>query len=281
MNIDAAYRLLRLPKGAGLEEVKRAFRKLAFDLHPDLHPDNPQAGKQFQRLNEAYVLLKQLLEEEGQADKAKAKARTANNGGFQSERTRRRPSPPPPPPRGDAGEEAEARTREQKASQAYRRAARQAGEPNKEEVLNEILRDPFARQVFEDIYSEIRRGGKPVQSKPAKPRRRKRLNLEWGDKNLRVDMSQGLWGGIKGWLRGQLDEERVMRLEPDLLRPGTKIRLQLRHGLGREVRSVEVVLPEDYAPGRAVRLKGLGRRLGPWSGDLYLRLLAASPLAPR
>jgi molecular chaperone DnaJ len=36
---------------------------------------------------------------------------------------------------------------------------------------------------------------------------------------------------------------------------------------------VEVTLPGDYQPGRPVRLRGMGRRFGPWKGDLYLRII--------
>ncbi|MFW5838021.1 MAG: DnaJ domain-containing protein, partial [Desulfovibrionaceae bacterium] len=36
-----AYRIVRLNQGADLDEVKTSFRKLAFELHPDLHPDDP------------------------------------------------------------------------------------------------------------------------------------------------------------------------------------------------------------------------------------------------
>jgi molecular chaperone DnaJ len=38
--------------------------------------------------------------------------------------------------------------------------------------------------------------------------------------------------------------------------------------------TLEVTLPPDFAPGRPIRLKGLGRHFGPWKGDLYLHLLA-------
>ena len=37
---------------------------------------------------------------------------------------------------------------------------------------------------------------------------------------------------------------------------------------------VEFTLPEDFVVGRPVRLKGLGNRIGPWRGDLYIRLYA-------
>jgi molecular chaperone DnaJ len=39
-------------------------------------------------------------------------------------------------------------------------------------------------------------------------------------------------------------------------------------------RTVEITLPPDFVVGRPIRLKGLGRKLGPFTGDLYLRILA-------
>jgi len=64
MNVKESYAILRLKHGATLEEVKTSFRRLAFQLHPDLNQDNPHAGRQFQRLNEAYVLLRETLARE-------------------------------------------------------------------------------------------------------------------------------------------------------------------------------------------------------------------------
>ena len=56
MNIRDCHRILQVPPQANLDEVKAAFRKLAFKLHPDLNP-SPQAAEQFRELNEAYILL--------------------------------------------------------------------------------------------------------------------------------------------------------------------------------------------------------------------------------
>jgi molecular chaperone DnaJ len=59
-----------------------------------------------------------------------------------------------------------------------------------------------------------------------------------------------------------------------MLKPGARIRLQIRRGLSEEVSTVDLTLPQDYAAGKPVRLKGLGRRIGRWQGDLYLTLVA-------
>lgn len=265
MNVVEAYQVLRLAGGAGLEEVKASFRKLAFELHPDLNPDNPHASRQFQRLNEAYVLLKQTLESEppgrpgakrrppppGAEKPAASQAEAAREYKKQAEKT---PPPPPPPGAGAANSG---------PAFSFRR----------EEVLRDIMNDPFARRVFEDIYRTIRQGGRAGAAGAPAPRQR-RLTLRWGGKSLSLDLSRGVLGGIKDWLRRSMDDEQTIELAAHQLAPGTRIRLTIRRAWSGEAKTVEVPLPADYAPGRPLRLKGLGRKLGPFAGDLYLRLVA-------
>jgi curved DNA-binding protein CbpA len=51
------YRRLRLPKDASRREIRTAFRRLARQYHPDLHPNKPSAVRKFQSLYEAYEVL--------------------------------------------------------------------------------------------------------------------------------------------------------------------------------------------------------------------------------
>ncbi len=51
------YEILGVARGAGPDELKRAFRKLAMDSHPDRNPDNPQAAERFKEASEAYEIL--------------------------------------------------------------------------------------------------------------------------------------------------------------------------------------------------------------------------------
>ena len=51
------YKILELDKSATTEQIKKAYRKLARKYHPDLNPDNKEANKMFQQINEAHEVL--------------------------------------------------------------------------------------------------------------------------------------------------------------------------------------------------------------------------------
>ena len=51
------YEVLGVERGADEAEVKKAFRKLARELHPDVNPGDPQAVERFREVAEAYEVL--------------------------------------------------------------------------------------------------------------------------------------------------------------------------------------------------------------------------------
>ena len=51
------YESLGLQKGAGEDEIKKAYRKLAKEYHPDLHPGDKAAEEKFKEIGEAYEVL--------------------------------------------------------------------------------------------------------------------------------------------------------------------------------------------------------------------------------
>ena len=51
------YEILGVGKTATADEIKNAYRKLARKLHPDLNPNDKEANKKFQQVNEANEVL--------------------------------------------------------------------------------------------------------------------------------------------------------------------------------------------------------------------------------
>ncbi|HUM65127.1 MAG TPA: DnaJ domain-containing protein, partial [Chitinophagaceae bacterium] len=51
------YQILGVDKNASQEDIKKAYRKLARKLHPDLNPNDKEAHKKFQQINEANEVL--------------------------------------------------------------------------------------------------------------------------------------------------------------------------------------------------------------------------------
>lgn len=56
------YRTLRIRPGATQDEIKRAFRRRAFETHPDRNPHKPRATELFQAVQEAYEMLRDRVE---------------------------------------------------------------------------------------------------------------------------------------------------------------------------------------------------------------------------
>ncbi|MFP3853288.1 MAG: DnaJ C-terminal domain-containing protein [Anaerolineales bacterium] len=56
------YKILGVDRDADQQEIKRAYRKLALQYHPDKNPDDSSAEERFKEINEAYEVL-------GDADK--------------------------------------------------------------------------------------------------------------------------------------------------------------------------------------------------------------------
>lgn len=51
------YSILEIERTASQEEIKRAYKKKAMELHPDRHGGDKEKEAQFKKVNEAYATL--------------------------------------------------------------------------------------------------------------------------------------------------------------------------------------------------------------------------------
>ena len=79
------YAMLGVRRDAGQDEIKRAYRRLARELHPDVNPD-PETQEKFKEISQAYDVLsdpeKRQMYDLGADPFASAGGGAAGFGGF-------------------------------------------------------------------------------------------------------------------------------------------------------------------------------------------------------
>jgi curved DNA-binding protein CbpA len=51
------YYILNVESNTSASEIRRAYRRLALELHPDHHPEDPESEEKFKQISEAYSVL--------------------------------------------------------------------------------------------------------------------------------------------------------------------------------------------------------------------------------
>ena len=267
------YEVLGVPRDADTEDIRRAYRKLARENHPDINKD-PEAEDRFKEISEAYEVLRDE-ERRRQYDRV---GRHSQNGQDMSGADGFRGAP----------------------GNGFRDVNVEFGDSNFSDFFESMFgarRSPFGDAAFEDFAA---RGGDheavlELSLEEAAAGGRRKISLGDG-RDYEVEVPPGVTDGQRIRLAGQGGAGLGRGPAGDLflrvrLKPhpwfevhGRDIRTTLpvtpwEAALGAEVEvptltgTARVKVPKGSSSGRSLRLRGQGLP-GPWDdqGDLYAEI---------
>lgn len=76
------YEVLGVSRNASEEEIKQAYRRLAKQYHPDLHPGDKEAARKMQEINAAYEQLHNPAQRNAASDRAQNNTRPQGTDSY-------------------------------------------------------------------------------------------------------------------------------------------------------------------------------------------------------
>ena len=256
------YQALGVSENASQEDIKRAFRKLAFKYHPDTNPGNEkQVEEKFKEINEAYGVLGDKAKRQ-QYDSAR-KGQFAGVGydwrGFQYSQ--------------------QDIFRDTFANQAMfdelNRMFTQAGLRFDQDFLNRVFFEGSG-SVFQFFTSP---GGAAYQQ-PHPHTNVSTYKPNWLERLLsRITMKIGKYA-LRKLLGFELLPEQSLdqhiELEVSSAEAATGCEKQVTYKRDKKTKKLMVKVPSGVKPGTKIRLKGMGVIEGKKLGDLYLHIRVKS-----
>lgn len=263
------YQILGVPENASQDDIKAAFRKLAFQYHPDVSPGKEkEAGERFKEINEAYGVLGDIAKRQ-QYDFARQSGFVGTGAqGFDYNQA-------------DI-------FRDIFSNPAFvnemNRMFQQAGLRFGQDFLNQTF---FSGQGTAYTFSfgpggfrqatynfGNARTGHPEplnQAAPVhKPGLMDRLLLKTMSGLTRFSLRTLFGIELPKSSKVRLDEWRELELTASEAKTGGEKQVKIKRGL--RTKKLMVKIPVGVKTGTAIRLKEMGKKEGKETGDLYLRV---------
>jgi DnaJ-class molecular chaperone len=263
-NEDDYYQVLGVNRGDTQQKIKEAYRKLAFQYHPDKNRGNPAALEEMKKINEAYAVLSDPEK------RARYDTLSQQYGPFGHDRFRQNYSDQDIFKGSDI-------------NQVFEEMARSFGFRGFEEVFEESygqgyrtfeFRRPgvFARGYV--FYGSGNRWNKRVRQPGAGTFPETRPGLVGRFARYLFKKMLGLQESQRG-----KDLHETILLNPIRAQQGGKIKYHHQ----KTSKDLLITIPSDIREGQKIRLRGMGEmgKRGGESGDLYLRVLFSKPLLYR
>ncbi len=253
------YQTLGVPDNASQEEIKRAFRTLAFKYHPDTNPGNEkQSEEKFKEINEAYGVL-------GDKDKRQQYdfARKAGIGydaryrGFQYSQQ-------------DIFRDTFSN---QTMFDELNRMFAQAGLRFDQDFLNRVFFEGSG-SVFQSFTSPGRTTYHQYFLYIGVPARKSNL-IERLLSRMTVKISKYILRKLFGVEFEPLPEQNLdlnieLEISPDEATTGGEKKITYKRG--KQTKKLMVKIPEGIKPGTKIIIRGMGIRGDKKSGDLYIHI---------
>jgi DnaJ-class molecular chaperone len=266
------YKTLGINENASDEDVRKAFRKLAFQYHPDKNIGHEkEAEEKFKDINEAYGVLSDRIKRQ-QYEMVRKGQFAGTSSNYYS-------------PKQGFNYSQEEIFRDTFTNQAtmeeLNRMFAQAGLRFDPEFLNRVF---FSSNnvVFRVYYGGLNQRGYVYQNgtkspnnqpgiAPAnyKPGLMERLAAKVTVK-LNKLMMKKLFGIQYEEPQPNLDKLQELKVSATEAKSGGEI--QIKCQVGRMSKKLMVKIPVDIQSGTQIRLKGMGERKGNKTGDLYLKI---------
>jgi DnaJ-class molecular chaperone len=255
------YEVLGIKNDASQQEIREAYRKLAFQFHPDRNKDDPKANEKMKSINEAYATLSDATKRK-EYDSFKERFGTMASDQFRQTYSQ------------------EDIFRNSDIGQIFEEFSKSFGYRNSEEILRQFYGEGFRKYEYRGpgftsrtyVYNSRPQtsGSSTIPTLATRSGCAGKLIQFILKRVLRISFPE----------RGK-DIVDTLQISPETARLGGEVEYNYRKW--KKPRNLMVKIPPGIKNGQIIRLSemGISGKAGGPSGDLLLKVKTKTPLSGR